>query len=165
LSNHNLNDPTRIDRKVVLGLGNLLLSDEGLGLHAMRLLRDQIESSMCVEFVDGGVLGLDLLPLVETTSHLLVIDALDAGLPPGSLVELIDDQIPRFAGIKLSQHQLGFQEVLGVAQFRGWLPEHLHLVGVQPASIQLGLELSAPVKQVLPQAVSRAKDVLAGWIN
>ena len=163
MNNHFSNDPTRIDRKVVLGLGNILLSDEGLGLHAMQLLRDQIDSSMGVEFVDGGVLGLDLLPLVETTSHMLVIDAIDAGLSPGSLVELIDDQIPRFAGIRLSQHQLGFQEVLGVAQFRGWVPGHLHLVGVQPASIQLGLELSAPVTQVLPQAVNRAKEVLAGW--
>ena len=162
MSNHYLNDRTRIDRKVVLGLGNLLLSDEGIGLHALKLLCDQLDASMGVEFVDGGVLGLDLLPLVETTSHMLVIDALDAGLPPGSLVELIDDQIPRFAGIKLSQHQLGFQEVLGVAQFRSRLPEYLHLVGVQPASMHLGLKLSPPVKQVLPQVVSRAKDVLAG---
>lgn len=163
MSNHLSNHPIRFDRKVVLGLGNLLLSDEGFGLHAMKALHDQIDSRMEIEFVDGGVLGLDLLPLVEDASHMLVFDALDANLPPGSLVELIGDQIPRFADIRLSEHQLGFQEVLGLAQFRGRLPEHLHLVGVQPAVIRLGLELSEPVTQVLPQAVSRAKEVLVGW--
>jgi hydrogenase maturation protease len=120
-------------------------------------LRDQIDSNMNVEFIDGGVLGLDLLPLVVDVSYMLVFDVLDAGLPPGSLVELVGEQIPKFADIKLSEHQLGFQEVLGLAQFRGRLPEHLQLVGVQPAIMSLGLELSKPVTAVLPQAVRRAK--------
>ena len=165
MSNHLSTHPFRSDRKVVLGLGNLLLSDESFGLHAMQILREQIDSRMEIDFVDGGVLGLDLLPLVEEASHMLVFDALDADLPPGSLVELIDDQILKGADIKLSEHQIGFQEVLGLANFRGRLPEHLHLIGVQPAVIGLGLELSQPVTQVLPLAVSRAKQVLAGWIK
>lgn len=163
LSNHLSTHPSLFDRRIVLGLGNLLLSDESFGLHAMQALRDQIDSRMEIEFLDGGVLGLNLLPLVEDASHMLVFDALDADLPPGSLVELIDDQILRFADIRLSEHQVGFQEVLGLANFRGRLPEHIHLVGVQPAVIGLGLELSEPVTQVLPLAVSRAKEVLVGW--
>jgi hydrogenase maturation protease len=139
------------------------MSDEGFGLHAMQLLHNEIDSSKKVAFVDGGVLGLDLLPLVEAASHMLVLDALDTGLPPGSLVKIAGDQIPRFAGIRLSQHQLGFQEVLGLAQFLDRLPRYLLLIGVQPAVIRLGLELSKPVAQVLPQAVDRAKEVLVRW--
>jgi hydrogenase maturation protease len=149
---------------VVLGLGNLLLKDEGFGVHAMQALRDEIGPNTNFEFVDGGVLGLDLLPLVEDTRNLLVLDALDAGLSPGSVIELAGDQIPVFSNFKLSQHQLGFQEVIGLAKFRGKMPHNLFIIGVQPDDVSLGLELSEPVAEAIPEVLKRAQAVLAEWI-
>jgi hydrogenase maturation protease len=150
-------------RKVVLGLGNLLLGDEGFGIHAMQYMEEQCADRYPVEWVDGGVLGLNLLPLVEDCSHLLVLDIVDAGKPSGTVLELARSNIPVYHGIKLSEHQVGFQEVLAVARFREHYPTFLHLVGVQPADFSLGVELSTQVKAALPEAAWRARDILQCW--
>jgi hydrogenase maturation protease len=150
-------------RKMVLGLGNILNRDEGVGVHALRALEAQLGRQASVELVDGGVLGLNLLPLVEECSHLLILDAVDAGQAPGRLVELERDEIPLYSGVKLSQHQVTFQEVLALAKIRDGLPPHLRLVGVQPADLSIGLELSPTVAAALPQVVERAGAILRGW--
>jgi len=155
--------PDRTNRRVVLGLGNLLNRDEGLGVHALRALEERLGPDPGVELVDGGVLGLNLLPLVEASSHLLVLDAVDAGREPGTVVELSREQIPLLAGVKLSEHQVSFQEVLGLALVRDRLPETLHLVGAQPADLEIGLELSPVVAGAIPRIIGRAVEVLAGW--
>jgi hydrogenase maturation protease len=163
-------EPTLGGRRVVLGLGNLLNRDEGLGVHALRALEERLGGGggpggggPGVELVDGGTLGLNLLPLVEACSHLLVLDAVDAGRPPGTLVELTRDEIPLLTGVKLSEHQVSFQEVLGLASFRGRLPATLHLVGAQPQDLEIGLELSPVVAAAIPRIVDRAAEILAGW--
>jgi hydrogenase maturation protease len=148
---------------LVLGIGNLLNTDEGLGVHAARQMQALLEGVEGVTVEDGGTLGLNLLPLVEDTNHLLLLDAVDAGQPPGSVVELTKEQIPLYSGIKMSQHQLTFQEVLGLALIRGRLPKNLHLVGVQPVSLEIGTDLSEPVAAALPQVVERALRVLEAW--
>jgi hydrogenase maturation protease len=150
-------------RRVVLGLGNLLNRDEGLGVHALRALERRLDDELGVELVDGGVLGLNLLPLVETCSHLLILDAVDAGRQPGAVVELTRDQIPLLTGVKLSEHQVTFQEVLGLASVRDRLPGTLHLIGAQPADLDIGLELSPAVAAAIPLIVERAVEVLSGW--
>jgi hydrogenase maturation protease len=150
-------------RKIVLGLGNTLNRDEGLGVHALLALANRLQLPKDVEVVDGGTLGLNLLPLVEEASHLLLLDAVDAGQPPGTVVELRQDQIPLYTGLKLSQHQATFQEVLGLANFRDRLPEYLHLVGAQPVDLSLGTELSPEITAVVPAIIERAVAVLARW--
>jgi hydrogenase maturation protease len=143
-------------RRVVLGLGNLLSRDEGVGIHAIRVLSNSMPPDNGFVCVDGGVLGMGLLPLIEACSHLLVLDAIDAGQSPGTVIELEKDQIPLFSTAKLSEHQVGFQEVLGLAHFRNHFPCHMHLVGVQPHDLSSGLELSPSVSRALPQVVARA---------
>jgi hydrogenase maturation protease len=151
-------------RKIVLGLGNTLNRDEGLGVHAVKQLESCLGSEYVqVEFLDGGVLGLNLLPWVEECSHLLVLDAIHAKEEPGTLVELKQDEIPLYSGIKLSDHQVTFQEVLGLAKIRGHLPEHLYLIGIQPADLSTGVGLSPPVKAALPKIIERAMTVLREW--
>jgi hydrogenase maturation protease len=150
-------------RKMVLGLGNILNRDEGVGVHALRALEAQLGRPAGVEFVDGGVLGLNLLPLVEECSHLLILDAADAGQAPGTLVELERDEIPLYSGVKLSQHQVTFQEVLALAKIRDGLPPHLHLIGVQPSDLSIGLDLSPTVAATIPHLLERASAVLRGW--
>ena len=151
------------DRKIVLGLGNLLNKDEGLGVQAVKLLDAQLGPQDGVELLDGGVLGLSLLTMVEECSHLLILDAVDANRPEGSVIELARDQIPLYTGIKLSQHQITFQEVLGLAKMRGNLPVNLHLIGIQPKDLSIGLDLSPEITQALPEVLRRAAAVLQDW--
>lgn len=150
-------------RKVVLGLGNLLNRDEGLGVQALKRLDTLLAGKTGFELLDGGVLGLNLLMIVEECSHLLILDAVNVGKEPGTVVELRKEQIPLYAGVKMSQHQVTFQEVLGLANVRGNLPEFLHLVGIQPADLSIGLELSPVVEKALPEVVERAVAVLETW--
>ena len=151
------------DRKIVLGLGNTLQTDEGLGVYALEALMAQLGEVDGVEFIDGGVLGLNLLPLVESASHLLIHDAANAGKAPGTVIELARDEIPLYSGLKMSQHQLTFQEVLALASIRGLLPPNLHLVGAQPADLTVGLGMSPVIEAVLPEIVARATAVLQTW--
>jgi hydrogenase maturation protease len=150
-------------RKVVLGLGNTLNRDEGLGVHCLEPLRERLEDFPGIEVLDGGVLGLNLLPLVETCSHLLILDAVDAGESPGTIVELDGEEIPLFSRVKLSWHQVTFEEVLQFASVRGNLPDHLHLVGAQPADISTGYGLSPLIEALLPELADRAVAVLERW--
>ena len=154
------------ERKIVLGLGNTLNRDEGLGVHAVKLLEARLrpsEASDELEFLDGGVLGLNLLPLVEEASHLLVLDAIDGRKEPGVVIEMRREEIPLYSGIKLSDHQVTFQEVLGLASFRGRLPGHLHLIGIQPADLSIGVELSSIVSGRMPEVLKRAEALLQEW--
>jgi hydrogenase maturation protease len=151
------------DRRVVLGLGNVLNRDEGAGVHCLEALRQRLGEGAVVEVLDGGVLGMDLLPLVESCGHLLILDAVDAGKPPGTIIELDGGEIPLFSTLKLSWHQLGFQEVLQFAAVRGRLPAHLHLVGVQPDDISIGYGLSPAIAALVPRVAERAVAVLERW--
>jgi hydrogenase maturation protease len=150
-------------RRVVLGLGNTLNRDEGLGVHCLSPLRERLRDHPEIEVLDGGVLGLDLLPLVESCGHLLILDAVDAGRPPGTVVELGREEIPLFSLIKLSWHQVSFQEVLQFAGVRGRLPVFLHLVGAQPADIATGYGLSPAIAPLVPDILDRAVAVLGRW--
>lgn len=151
---------------MVLGIGNLLNTDEGVGVHAVRSLEAKFgERYPEVAFLDGGTLGLNLLPLVEEATHLLLLDCVNAGQPEATIVELTKDQIPIYSGVKMSQHQTTFQEVLGLAMLRGHLPEHLHLIGIQPVSLEIGTDLTPAVQAVLPEMISRAAARLSSWMT
>ena len=154
---------TESKRQVVLGLGNTLNRDEGLGVHALQALQAKLGPQAQVEFVDGGVLGLNLLPLVEECSHLLLLDAVNAGAAPGTIVELSKDQIPLYTGIKISEHQVTFHQVLALAQIRGNLPAQLHLIGVQPIDLSIGVDPSPGISAVLPEVMVRAESILQKW--
>jgi hydrogenase maturation protease len=150
-------------RDVVLGIGNILNRDEGLGVGALAMLEDRIGDGEGVELIDGGVMGLSLLPLVEECRHLLVLDAVDAGCEPGGFVEMTGDEIRLFTGVKMSEHQITFQEVLGLAFIRDKFPRYLHLIGAQPDDLAIGLGLSDRVEATLPVIVDRAVAVLEEW--
>jgi hydrogenase maturation protease len=150
-------------RKIVLGLGNLLFSDEGFGIHALQHLQARLRLPPDVEWVDGGVMGMNLLPLVEECSHLLVLDAINANQAAGSIIELNREQMLVFNGIKLSEHQASFQDVLGLAYLRGRLPPRLHMIGLQPADLSLNVELSDIAIAALPRITQRAAAILHQW--
>ncbi len=159
------------NRKIVFGLGNTLNRDEGLGVYALKELevaleeykKDHPATAHVLELLDGGVLGLNLLPWVEESSHLLILDAVNANKAPGTIVELSKDEIPLYSGIKMSDHQITFQEVLGIAKFRNTLPEHLYLIGAQPSDISMGVGLSDEIQKILPHLVQKAIIQLENW--
>ena len=118
---------------LVLGIGNLLWADEGFGVRCVEALREGWDFAPHVQLVDGGTQGLYLLPLVQGAERLLILDAIDYGLPGGSLKLVENDEVPRFlCARKMSLHQTGFQEVLMLAQLSGHYPKEVLLIGCQP---------------------------------
>jgi len=150
---------------LILGIGNLLWADEGFGVRALERLHAEWCFGPGVRLLDGGTQGLYLLPYVEGCRRLLILDAVDYGLAPGTLKLVRDQAVPAFMGVrKMSLHQTGFQEVLSVARLRGWDPEGLALVGCQPEVLEdYGGSLSETVRGRLPQALGLALETLAGW--
>ena len=125
------------DRILVLGIGNILWADEGFGVRAVERLAEEWSFPANVTVMDGGTQGLYLLPHLETADALIVIDAIDYGLPPGSRREFRDADVPAFLGAKkMSLHQTGFQEVLASAMLLDRCPPRLILVGVQPENLE-----------------------------
>lgn len=147
----------------ILGIGNTLYSDEGVGIHALPLLEEVFADDENVELVEGSTDGIKLLGPVEEADFLIVIDAINAGLEGGSLIALYDDEIPAYYGIKMSIHQVTFQEVLFAAKLRESYPKKIVMIGVQPESLELGVELSEKVRSRLPQLVERVKAEVDAW--
>ncbi|MDD3763805.1 MAG: HyaD/HybD family hydrogenase maturation endopeptidase [Nevskiales bacterium] len=152
------------DSILVLGIGNLLWADEGFGVRCVEALDAAWTFPEEVELLDGGTQGLYLLPHVEQAEKLLVFDAIDWGLAPGTLQVIEGDAVPRFMGAKkMSLHQTGFQEVLACAELRGRCPE-LVLIGVQPVELEdYGGSLREPVRAQIAPALALARQRLADW--
>jgi hydrogenase maturation protease len=146
----------------VLGLGNPIMADDGLGLAALARLRDAWDVDG-VELVDGGTWGMNLLPIIEDAGRLLFLDAIRLGDPPGTLHELERDQLPRYLSHKLSTHQIDLKEILALAEFRGRLPEATIALGVEPAQVEMSTLLSPQVQGRLEDMVGRAVGVLRRW--
>ena len=150
---------------LVLGIGNLLWADEGFGVRAVQELHRRWRFPQRVSLVEGGTQGFNLLSRVQDADRMIVFDAIDYGLPPGTLKILSNDQVPRFMGSKkLSLHQTGFQEVLGVADLTGRLPVELVLIGVQPEDMEdYGGRIRPVVKAQIQPALKVALDTLQRW--
>ncbi|HXV22562.1 MAG TPA: HyaD/HybD family hydrogenase maturation endopeptidase [Desulfuromonadales bacterium] len=148
---------------LVLGLGNALMTDDAFGYRMIEALQERVQFPADVAVLDGGTLGLDLLPRLEGIERLLVIDALEMGARPGTVFRLEGEEVPRaFAG-KLSVHQMGLQDLLAVAELQGNLPAELVVWGVQPESIEMGLELTAPVAAAMEEAIAGVVGELRRW--
>lgn len=150
-------------RTVVLGLGNPLMGDDGTGLAALERLRDGWAVPPGVELVDGGTWGMNLLPVIEDATHLLLLDAIRAGMPPGTKVVLSRSEIPRMFATKLSPHQIDMREVLALAELRGRLPIDTVALGLQPERVEFGEPLSRRVEAKLGQLVGLAVEQLRHW--
>jgi hydrogenase maturation protease len=150
-------------RTVVLGLGNMLMADDGVGLAALAKLQDEWFVPRDVSLVDGGTWGMNLLHIVEGADRLLIFDAIDVGGPPGSLVRLAADDIPRFLAQKVSPHQIDLREVLALAELRGMLPRDLIALGLQPQRIEMSTDLSHPVAARLDDLVRAGVATLEQW--
>ena len=149
---------------LVLGIGNVLWADEGFGVRAVESLHAAYAFPEAVTLQDGGTLGLNLYEQVASARRVLVFDAIDFHLPPGTLRVLRDAEVPAWGRTKLSPHQTGFNDVLALAQLNGRAPETIVAIGVQPVELaDFGGSLTEAVRARIPEAVALAAQQLAAW--
>ena len=149
---------------LVLGFGNVLLSDDGAGVQLVERLRSELGSN-AAEFVDGGTLSFSLLPYIEATDSMLVIDAADINRSPGAITLLEGAAMDQFlsSARRRSVHEVGLIDLLDMARLRDSLPRRRALLCVQPGRIDWNEALSTPVAQALPEAVRQVAALLQRW--
>jgi len=147
---------------LVLGLGNPLLGDEGVGLRALQALASAADLPPSVELVDGGTAGLSLVPRLRSADRVLVLDAVSAGKPPGTVLRLDGAELSREGFQKTSPHEIGLPDILSASRLLGG-PEEVVVLGVEPDSLGLGVGLSAPVENAVGTLVAAALCQLREW--
>jgi hydrogenase maturation protease len=140
---------------LVLGLGNVLCGDDGLGAVAVNRLTRAFDIPKGVFVVDGGTLGLSLLPYIEDARQVILVDAIRDDAPPGALVRIEGDEVAPAVAARLSPHQVGVSDLLEAARWRERYPVRLILWGLVPQTVELGLKRSAAVEAQLPALIDR----------
>ena len=147
----------------VLGIGNILLSDEGFGVRVVEELQKCCKFPEEVEVLDGGTLGLDLLRFIKGTKKLVLLDAVDGGKEPGTLYHLTGDDVSAYFHGQVSLHELGIKDILTDLELTDKKVEEVVIIGVQPLSLEVGLELTPLIQGKVQAAVHAVKEELARW--
>ena len=150
-------------KTLVLGVGNKLMSDEGVGVHVIERLAGKYKLPEEVQVLDGGTLGLDLLYYLEGIENLLIVDAAETGKEAGTMIRLQDDEVPAFMSIKISPHQMGVPDMLAAAKMKDIYPKRLVLWGIQPDEITLSLDLSPVLASKVDSLTDKLVEELRGW--
>jgi hydrogenase maturation protease len=149
---------------VVMGLGNILLGDEGLGIHAVRALEKRFRRPQIV-YYDGGTRGLSLLPFMEEASHLMILDAVRTQKEPGTLVEIGDEDLSASIPLKFCAHDIALQDLLTLLRLRNEANlKSIVLLGLVPRVFTFSTELSPEIQESLPELIRRAEKTLEGWL-
>lgn len=150
---------------LVIGFGNVLLGDDGAGVHLVSQLRSECVPSVC-EFIDGGTMSFSLLPYVEATNAMLVIDAAELDGAPGTIALFEGSAMDAFlkSTRRRTVHEVGLIDLLDMARLEDSLPKQRALLCIQPGSIDWGETLSPAVVKALPRAATEARELLDRWI-
>ncbi len=148
---------------LVLGIGNLLMGDDGVGVVVVQRLQKGYRFEGNVVVMDGGTLGLDLLPDLENITNLIIVDAVETGKKAGTCVRLCGQELPIALQTKVSPHQMGLKDLLAVSGLMGNSPKEMVLIGVQPGSIGLDIGLTQKVEAQLDTLVSNVLTELVNW--
>lgn len=148
---------------VVIGLGNPLMGDDGMGLAALAQLREDWDMPAEIELVDGGTWGMNLLPTIEDAGRVLLLDAIHKDAAPGTPLRLSHHELPRYLATKISPHQVDLHDVLALAELRGTLPDETVAVGLQPERVEMIAELSPVVADGIDHLVALAVAELTAW--
>jgi hydrogenase maturation protease len=146
---------------LVIGIGNILMGDDGVGIHAIRYLEGKLPED--VTLIEGGVYGLDLLTYMEGPDKVIFIDGIDAGDEPGAVFRFSPWQVGKSQDVPpVSQHDLGLYELIGAAQLLDQCPEDIIVIAVQVKSMEVGMELSPQVEDALPYVYRLVMEELSG---
>jgi hydrogenase maturation protease len=147
---------------LILGVGNLLLSDESVGVHLVNRLEQTYRFPEGVELVDGGTAGMELLDYIAGRDHVVIMDAVLTGDAPGTVVTLRDDEVPALFNNKVSPHQLGLSDLLGALKLTDESPKNIFLVGIVPESVEPGLEMTETVSSQMDSMSEHVLTYLKG---
>ncbi len=150
-------------KTLVLGVGNTLMGDEGVGVHVIERLVAGYKIPEEVHVLDGGVLGMDLLYYLEGIENLLLVDAVETHREPGTIIRLENDEVPAFLSMKISPHQVGVPDMLAAAKFKDLYPKRLVLWGIQPELLEMGLELSPLIASKVDTLTESIVGQLKAW--
>jgi hydrogenase maturation protease len=155
-------DPSVPPKTVVLALGNLIRSDDAIGLFALRHLEEDPRLPLRVSLVEGGTKGLELVPYICDASRLLVLDAVDVGATPGTVFRIAGEDLRSLPGSG-NAHGLALADILNALRMMGHQPQEIVLLGVQPWITELGTVLSTRLQKALPVLVEAAVTELCRW--
>jgi hydrogenase maturation protease len=149
---------------LVLGVGNTLLSDESVGVRVIEYIGGEMTMAPGVELVDGGTMGLSLLPVMEEAANLIIVDAAILEDAPGTVCVYVGGEMDAFLRTRgRTPHDIGLDDLLDALRLRGRLPEARALVCIQPESISVGDSLSEAVAAAVPVAAHRVADLIRQW--
>ena len=152
-----------MEKIIILGVGNILMQDEGFGVRVVEELTRRYRFPDNVQVLDGGTLGMELLRFVTGADRLLIIDAVSGGGSPGDLYYFANDEVKAYFKNKVSLHELGIQDVLAALELLEQPVREVVILGIQPAVIDVGLELSETVQPGVAATAGRVLDILQGW--
>jgi hydrogenase maturation protease len=147
----------------LIGLGNILLRDEGVGVHVANTIKQRYTFSPDVEIIDGGTMGLDHLPIFGGRDKVLIVDAVDFGRDPGYIGIIENDDIPSVLNSKLSVHHINLSDVLFAAKLMGISPSEICLIGIQPQSLDVGLDMTGAIKEKIEILIDVVIGKLKEW--
>ncbi len=150
-------------KALVLGIGNLLIGDEGVGCKAVEELSRRYQMPSNVECVDGGTAGFELLPFLDDKDQVILIDALKNDMEPGTVMMIEDEYVPKAFLNSITPHQLGISDVLAAAQLTDNIPEKLILFGVEPKQLEVGIRLSAEVEAGMEKVINAVVEQLRNF--
>ncbi|NTV99328.1 MAG: hydrogenase maturation protease [Chlorobiaceae bacterium] len=155
----------KYNRINVLGLGNVLYGDEGFGVEAVKSFQSLADYPDIVQCIDGGTQGIYLLDYLQSCDALLVFDALIPLEYESGVYVYRNNELPGFIHRKMSSHQMGFSELIGIARLQGRLPGEIALIGVPPRNLELGIGLSPENALLLPEAVEKGMALVDEWLK
>ncbi len=147
----------------VLGIGNIILSDEGFGVRVVEYLQKNYTFPDNVALIDGGTLGVELTQFITGTKRLLIIDSIDGGKTAGTLFHFEGEEIRAHFSEKLSAHEVGIQDVLTMLEVTGKPVPEVIVIGAQPYSLEAGVDLTPQMKALLPTIADEAIKILNRW--
>lgn len=148
---------------LVLGIGNMLIGDEGVGCKTVTEISNRYSMPSNVECLDGGTAGFELLSYIDSKDHLIVIDALQNDMEPGTVVMVEGEDVPKAFMARTTPHQLGICDVLAAAELSECMPGRLLLYGVEPKQLDVGIGLSPEVEAGMEKIISAVVDQLRNF--
>jgi hydrogenase maturation protease len=149
-----------LPKVLVMGVGSILMMDEGLGIRAVEELEKRYRFPENVELLDGGTSGIELLSYISGRDHLIIIDAIKSGNPPGTVLRVEGEDVPAQFRTRISPHQLGLSDLLAAATLTDEIPKHLVLFGIEPKEIVMAIGLSDEVRAGMDRLVEVVVDEL-----
>ena len=147
-------------KALVLGIGNLLIGDEGVGCLTVEELSRRYTLPPSVECVDGGTAGFELLSMIDGKDQVILIEALRNDMAPGTVVMVEGEHVPKAFLARTTPHQLGICDVLAAAQLCETMPEHLTLYGIEPKQMEVGIGLTPEVEAGMEKIINAVVDQL-----